>query len=1199
MDKREASDLGPNLLRMTSQLPAEQAIRRAVGPAAFERGRPYAETGRVSGLKIADDRIVGQVRGTSVAPYHVVVRYGEDPGQLSGTCSCPMAANCKHVAAVALSALADRKRHSRAGPGRPTTRLPDWQRRLRGLLDTAETSLPGADQRRLGLQIEAVVPQQHTRLYSNVPDEPTRLRLRPVTIGKRGDWIRQGVSWQDLEYAGYGGWGRHPAREPLLALARWLRNQSPGYYGYGQDQLYLDDGGVGVWPLLDEVLNARVPLVFGRSGTGTAIRTPIGVSLDITRGAPGRVVRLRARLDADPPADALPIGSPAVGLWAVTGSGKDQQVVLWRFARRLDPLTSGLLDSAEPLEIPDSELPTFEAQFLPRLRRVAEIASSDESVALPEVIRPRVLVQACYAEDHRVLIEWFFRYRVGEATYRVPLHDTDKDVTDGRAAASSRRSLAVRDAADQIMRQLADLQLDAAGFSTDDVMLEAFDPTDGPSVGPAEGGFRPHPYGAGSFGDDLFADDAYDDEFGDSSFDDDPDNPELVRLVRDLAAERAALDGLDLGRPELVELVTDVGGHVEPLPLHGFSGMGTVSFTQHALPLLRSMDLDVEVIGTALDYRAPDSDPVIEIAVADSSDRDWFSLAISVTVDGIEVPFAQLFTALATGRPLLLDNGVFLDVDRPEFHQLRHLIEQARELADPVSGELRINPLHAGLWEELVALGVVNDQSDRWRSSVDGLLDLDRLPEPEAPPSFRAELRAYQLTGYHWLSFLWQQRLGGILADDMGLGKTVQALAAVQHAVDAGERRPVLVVAPTSVVGNWAAEAARFAPELGVVTITGSGKRRGRPLADLVDGAAIVVTSYALLRIEFDAYAEIDWAAAFLDEAQAVKNHRGKTYQCVRKLPADFKLAITGTPLENNLMELWALLSIVAPGLFPDPEKFTEHYRQPIERGADVQALEVLRRRIRPLMLRRTKELVATELPPKQEQVLAIELHPRHRKIYQTQLQRERQKVLGLLDDVERNRFEILQALTKLRQLALSASLVDEGHAAVPSAKIDALVEQLSELASEGHRALVFSQFTRFLGQVSERLRAEGLEHVYLDGRTKDRQARVREFTEGTAPAFLISLKAGGFGLNLTQADYCFVLDPWWNPAAEAQAIDRTHRIGQTRPVMVYRLISADTIEEKVLALQQSKRDLFARVVEDGGMLGSALTVDDLRGLLG
>ena len=465
-----------------------------------------------------------------------------------------------------------------------------------------------------------------------------------------------------------------------------------------------------------------------------------------------------------------------------------------------------------------------------------------------------------------------------------------------------------------------------------------------------------------------------------------------------------------------------------------------------------------------------------------------------------------------------------------------------------------------------------------------------------------ATLRPYQLEGYHWLSLLWDHRLGGILADDMGLGKTVQTLAMAVRAREqgtlGGTAGPLLVVAPTSVVGTWAREASRFAPGLSVVAITETTARSGRALAELVDGADLVVTSYALFRIDDAAYQSQSWCGLVLDEAQFVKNHQAVTYQCARRLPATFKLAITGTPLENSLMDLWSMLSITAPGLFPSPQKFTELFRKPIESGQSPEQLAVLRRRIRPLMLRRTKEQAAPDLPPKVEQVLLVPLNPAHRKVYDRHLARERQRILGLLDDLQRNRIAILSSLTTLRQLSLDVSLVDVSHAGkVRSSKIDVLLEQLHEVVDEGHRVLVFSQFTGFLALVRARLTAEGISHCYLDGRTRNRPARIAEFTEGTAPVFLISLKAGGVGLTLTEADYVFVLDPWWNPAVEAQAVDRTHRIGQDKTVMVYRLVAADTIEEKVVALQQRKRDLFAQVVDNDAMTGSALTADDIRGL--
>lgn len=296
-------------------------------------------------------------------------------------------------------------------------------------------------------------------------------------------------------------------------------------------------------------------------------------------------------------------------------------------------------------------------------------------------------------------------------------------------------------------------------------------------------------------------------------------------------------------------------------------------------------------------------------------------------------------------------------------------------------------------------------------------------------------------------------------------------------------------------------------------------------------------------------------------------------------------------------MELWSLLSITAPGLFPNPTRFSRYYARPIEKQTDVELLAQLRRRIKPLVTRRTKAQVVADLPVKQEQVLEVELHPRHRKIYQTNLQRERQKVLGLVNDMNKNRFTILRSLTLLRQLSLHAALVDDAHENIPCAKIDALFEQLSEVIDGGHRALVFSQFTGFLDKVRGRLDAAGVEYCYLDGKTRNRATVLQRFKDSSVPVFLISLKAGGFGLNLTEADYCFLLDPWWNPATEAQAVDRTHRIGQTRNVMVYRLIAKDTIEEKVMALKARKSELFSSVMDDGNVFGASLDADDIRGL--
>jgi len=309
-------------------------------------------------------------------------------------------------------------------------------------------------------------------------------------------------------------------------------------------------------------------------------------------------------------------------------------------------------------------------------------------------------------------------------------------------------------------------------------------------------------------------------------------------------------------------------------------------------------------------------------------------------------------------------------------------------------------------------------------------------------------------------------------------------------------------------------------------------------------------------------------------------------------------VAMTGTPIENNLMELWSLLSITAPGLFPSPDRFTEHYRMPIEKKGNTERLVQLRRRVRPVILRRTKEQVVSDLPEKQEQVLELDLNPRHKKLYQTYLHRERQKVLGLLGDMQKNRFEIFRSLTLLRQASLDMSLVDDKHTSVPSTKLDALMEMLEDIVADGHRVLVFSQFTRFLTLARRRIENAGIAYCYLDGRTRKRDEVISDFRTGAAPVFLISLKAGGFGLNLTEADYCVILDPWWNPATEAQAVDRTHRIGQTKKVMVYRLVAKDTLEEKVMALKARKAALFSNVMDSGDFESGAMTADDIEELL-
>jgi superfamily II DNA or RNA helicase len=671
--------------------------------------------------------------------------------------------------------------------------------------------------------------------------------------------------------------------------------------------------------------------------------------------------------------------------------------------------------------------------------------------------------------------------------------------------------------------------------------------------------------------------------------------------ARDRVAEQVLVRELELPT-DLLDRLVGPSGHAADLSVHGAHA---VTLLAEVVPwLIQRGQVVVEVSGDAPELRRAEGDPLIALDVRDPDDsderNDWFDLSVEVSIDGEPIEFAHLFSALALDEPVLvLPSGTWLHLDRPELERLRELIGEARGLTDPDrSGAVRVNRFQTSWWEELSGLGVLRSQSERWARNVANLGALSAPEHVEVPAGLKASLRPYQQHGFDWLAFLHRNELGGILADDMGLGKTVQTLALFLHVLEQRPDARFLVVAPTSVVSNWFREAAQFAPGLEVRTITETASRRGTDLAATVGDATVVVTSYALFRLEHDQYQSLGWEMLVLDEAQFVKNHRAKTYQCVRRLDATIKLAITGTPIENSLMDLWSMLSIVAPGLYPDPQRFSEVYRKPIESGRAPETLATLRRRVAPLMRRRTKDEVLTELPPKTEQTVEVELSPRHMRVYQAQLQRQRTKVLGLVDDVERNRFEILKSLTILRQLSLDPALIDEGHDAVGSAKLDRLVEDLTQVVAEGHRALVFSTFTRFLARAKVRLDEADIAYAYLDGRTRKRDRAISAFKDGDVPVFLISLKAGGFGLNLTEADYCFVLDPWWNPAAETQAVDRAHRIGQRNPVVVYRYVSTGTIEEKVMELKERKRALFASVMDGDEVLSGALGADDIRALI-
>ena len=1152
------------------------------------------------------------------------------------------------------------------------TKISAWRRDLSSVL-SARQDLAGIDSMRVSgaLDFSLSVSGSYAR-GRNMPGATPSINLlaRPLMASKTGRWIKGGLSWETFASSVGGPVGRHeiyPEHERFFAELYSIARPWQNMYSSHRDWISISaSASTLLWDVLARAEDIGLPLLVNGREVNYAVLSPAQVRLHAAatedEHAEGTGLQLQAALSWEgregellrqlwlPAAHCHPIGTPRTGFFALGGLAQQEyeqaaKAVHWKTARpgaldevgresfvqkdaqeaptepstptinpaqderaqgervryspavpelpegvelALIPLVEPLdaasesLISAGTVHIPAAERATFQKEYLPALSRSIPSLTPDPALALPRVKPPHLVLEISFDEQvrHDAQLSWRWEY---------PLNPFAEDSAEEASAQ------------------------DSAGAS-DVYSLPVF------GYPGEEGG-----------------------EVRDERFE-----ARVLRSVRAILAAHPALSGLEERRIE---------------------GWETRELLSAILPKLRRVSaVQVRFNGTPPQF-VEATDALIEITVSEGNSRDWFGLGIAVKVNNWTVPFAQIFEALDRGADrILLGNGTYFSLRRPEFKTLRTLIAEAREL-DDAGGELRINRHQAGLFSELESLAASVHTTARWDAQVRSLLQLvEGLEDAEestekgiekasdkgtqdspalqkasrrvitqrpVPAGLQATLRPYQVEGFQWLSFLYEQRLGGILADDMGLGKTVQALALLAHAIEehraasecAAERGesvepfvPFLVVAPTSVIANWAAEAERFLPEAKVVTITEttSGKT---PLAERIAGAHLVLTSYTLLRMDEEAYtgyartlgrtvdeftgeqsAPEGWGALLLDEAQFVKNTGTRAWSIARAMPARTKIAMTGTPIENNLMELWALLAIVADGLFPSARAFRDLYARPAESGEDpahaAATAARLRRRIRPLMLRRTKELVAAELPAKNDTRVNLPLTPGHRRIYDTHLQRERQKVLGLLEDMDKNRFTIFQSLTLLRRLALDAALIDpEAYAGVSSVKRDYLVQQLPGLLEKGHRVLVFSQFTGYLKSISARLAEEGIGHLYLDGSTRNRAEVIEAFTSGQEPVFLISLKAGGFGLNLTEADHVFIMDPWWNPAAEQQAVDRIHRIGQDKEVHVYRLVAEGTIEEKVMQLKESKAALFDAVVGEGEFASAAMTAEDVREL--
>ncbi len=583
------------------------------------------------------------------------------------------------------------------------------------------------------------------------------------------------------------------------------------------------------------------------------------------------------------------------------------------------------------------------------------------------------------------------------------------------------------------------------------------------------------------------------------------------------------------------------------------------------------------------------------VRMAVSSGVDWFDLHGTVEYDDKTVALPELLEAVRRGdRMVRLDDGTYGMLPEEWLRRFGMLAG----MGDKESGHLRFRRSQAGLLDVLLAAQPETSFDETFARVREELRQFSGVEPAPQPAGFVGQLRDYQREGLGWIHFLRRFSFGGCLADDMGVGKTAQVLALLETRRElrtAGEPiGPSLVVVPKSLVFNWKQEAFRFTPQLKVLDYTGLAR-------DCSDFSAydLILTTYGTVRRDALQLKDIEFDYVVLDEAQAVKNSATESSKAVRLLRGNHRLALSGTPVENHLGELWTLFEFLNPGMLGASSVFKLSGGSP--RNPDEDTRRLLAQALRPFILRRTKEQVARELPPKTEQTIYCEMEPAQRRLYQELRDHYRNSLLHRIETegLAKSKMQVLEALLRLRQAACHPGLIDHKRMEEPSAKLEVLLEQIREVLEEGHKALVFSQFTSLLAIVRGRLDSLGISYEYLDGATRNRQECVEKFqNDDDCRLFLISLKAGGLGLNLTAAEYVFLLDPWWNPAVEAQAVDRAHRIGQTQQVFAYRLIARDTVEEKVLELQKSKRDLAAAIISQDNSLIRTLRREELELLL-
>ncbi len=1184
---------------------ALSALHRFIDPGSLERGRQYWRDGRVLSVEAEPPRgddcsVTSKVRGSGRALYgqDIAVKIADGVlKQVDGECDCPVGYNCKHVAA-ALLAWAERTATTGRLPERPTTprhgptspapiaaaaqdQTAPAQHGLSAPVKDLLSRLTAAAQREAANQYADSVRKRllYVLRLDDTPfgDRKLLLRILSVTLRKDGqfandDKVHDAYQFRTLSSAKF----VTPADHALLNAVS--RNAESGSQGF------LLPADVAPWLIESMLTTGRLHWQDFRSGTSLRAGPALpGTPRWETDGAGRQRFTIVAGPNSNEPnaAETPPaIVLPTAPLLYVDPANATCGAV---DAAAVSPHIAVALLTAPPL--PPGEVAAFRAEA-ERL--------GDRLPVLPE--------PPARAERRRVLPRPVLRLGVARLPGLPYLHQPVYGMTG------------------MMELPVADLYFDYSG-----TRLHWKDR--GPPLQWMENGVlvtaEPQP----------------------------KEEKKAIERLEDAGfAKRALPPGIDGTSRARHELFT--------VPSDEFDERSVwLNFCHSVLPDLRAAGWTIEIApGFPFEVLEAPRDWAFE--VEDGSGIDWFGLSLGVDVGGERIDLLpvlrEVIEALARIDPALLDGGAFDDdffdddVDEEDgadgtdgqapglaavlerlapsgtmfvrIGETRYLPLAVERVApmigvlmelfglQPGGGNLRIGRSHLGdlsaLEEAASAAGIPLLGADAVRGMAKALREAGGVPAVAPPQGLRTTLRPYQQTGLDWLQFLAAHGFGGILADDMGLGKTLQALAHLLVEREAGRLdRPSLLVAPTSVLGNWRAEVQRFAPALRTLVLHGPQRKTAHGSLAEYD---LVVTSYALLPRDREVLTAQPWHLAIFDEAQYLKNPSGQASKAAQALQARQRLCLSGTPVENTLDELWALFAVSVPSLFGDRTGYRKTFRTPIEKHGDVDRQRVLARRVRPFLLRRTKEEVAAELPPKTEILETVEPGGSQRDLYETirltMDQRVRDEVAR--KGLARSRITILDALLKLRQVCCDPRLVKLESArkrvakGADSAKLDRLLEMLPELLADGRRILLFSQFTSMLDLIKPELDRLSIPFVELTGDTRDRETPIRRFQAGEVPLFLISLKAGGTGLNLTGADTVIHYDPWWNPAVEDQATDRAHRIGQEKPVFVYKLVTTGTVEERMVQLQERKRRLGEAVYDQNQTADNLLTEDDLDYLL-